>query len=243
MIYAVADIHGCYREFLELLEAIDFKDDDEMYILGDMMDKGPDPVKLVQDLMMRPNIYPLLGNHDYAALTVLSKFNTEITAENVDTHLSKDDMMSYMYWLQDGGDKTAEQFTKLGSEERQDVLEYLEDCSVYEEVSVNGREYVLVHAGINGFRPEKMMGEYGLADLILHRADYDRKYFEDKFLITGHTPAFKIREDGEPMVYEKNGHIAIDCGCIYGCRLAAYRLDDGKAFYVDSHQEVRYRKG
>ena len=32
MIYAVADIHGCYQEFLQLLEKINFTDEDEMYI-------------------------------------------------------------------------------------------------------------------------------------------------------------------------------------------------------------------
>ncbi len=242
MIYVVADIHGCYQEFLELLEKIDFNDEDEMYILGDMMDKGPDPIKLVQDLMMRPNIYPILGNHDYAALTVLRKFNTEITAENVESHLNGEDMMSYMYWLQDGGETTAEQFRKLDPEQREEVLDYLEDCSVYEEVSTGGRDYVLVHAGLNDFDPKKDLDEYSFHDLILHRADYKKQYYEDKYLVTGHTPVFKIREDGEPLVYEANGHIAIDCGCIYGCSLAAYCLDSGKAYYADSHQERRYRK-
>lgn len=243
MIYAVADIHGCYREFLELLEKINFTDDDEMYILGDMMDKGPDPVKLVRDLMMRPNVYPVLGNHDYAALTVLEKFNTEITEENVESHLTGEDMMSYMYWLQDGGDKTAKQFTQLSREDREDVLGYLRDCSIYEGVCAGGREYVMVHAGINNFSTGKSLDEYDFSDLILHRADYDKKYYDDKFLVTGHTPTFKIRKDGEPLVYEDNGHIAIDCGCIYGCKLAAYCLDNGEIYYVDSHQEVRYKKG
>lgn len=237
MIYAVSDIHGCYEEFLELLEKINFTDDDEMYILGDMMDKGPDPIALVQDLSVRANVYPLLGNHDYAALTVLRKFNTEITAENAEDHLSSEDMMSYMNWLSDGGSTTAEGFVKLDTEAREDVLEYLEDCSLYEEVTAGGREYVLVHAGLNGFSPEKGPDEYHFADMILYRADYTKRYFDDKFLMTGHTPTFKIRDDKEPLVYEENGHIAIDCGCIYGCKLAAYRLDDGKVFYVDSKQE------
>lgn len=36
-----------------------------------------------------------------------------------------------------------------------------------------------------------------------------------------------------PIVYEGNGHIAIDCGCVYGERLAAYCLDDGRVVYVE----------
>lgn len=33
-------------------------------------------------------------------------------------------------------------------------------------------------------------------------------------LVTGHTPTFLIREDGLPLIYEENGHIALDCGCV-----------------------------
>ena len=137
MIYVTADIHGCYQEFLQLLEKINFTDEDEMYILGDMVDKGPDPIKLIQDLMVRPNIYPILGNHDFAVITVLRKFNAEITAENVENHLTSEDMQSYMHWLADGGPTTAKQFTELDRESREEVLEYLEDCALYEEVEVD----------------------------------------------------------------------------------------------------------
>lgn len=242
MIYVTADIHGCYQEFLKLLEKIGFSDDDELYVLGDMMDKGPDPVKLIRDLMMRPNVYPVLGNHDFAALTVLRKLNTEITEENVENHLTADDMQSYMHWLADGGDTTAAQFTELDAEEREAVLGYLEDCTLYEEVQTGGRHYVLTHAGLNNFSPDKSLEEYGLADMTLYRPDYSKRYYEDKYVVTGHTPTFKIRNDGEALVYEGNGHIAIDCGCIYGLRLAAYCLDTHEVYYVDSEQPLRKRR-
>ncbi len=242
MIYVTADIHGCYEEFLQLLDKINFTDEDEMYILGDMVDKGPDPIKLVQDLMARPNVYPILGNHDFAVITVLRKFNIEITEENVEKHLTADDMQSYMHWLADGGPTTAKQFTALDGEEREEVLEYLEDCALYEEVQVDGRSYILVHAGLNNFEKDKPLEAYGLADLTLYRPDYGQRYYEDKFVVTGHTPTFKIREDGEALVYEENGHIAIDCGCIYGCKLAAYCLDTQTAYYVDSLQPPKRKK-
>ena len=50
--------------------------------------------------------------------------------------------------------------------------------------------------------------------------------------MTGHTPTFLIREDKLPLVYKGNGHIAVDCGCVYGGNLAAYCLDNGKVKYV-----------
>lgn len=33
-------------------------------------------------------------------------------------------------------------------------------------------------------------------------------------------------------VFMKNGHIAIDCGCVYGGKLAAYCIETGEVEYV-----------
>lgn len=35
MIYIIADIHGCYNEYMELLDKINFSDEDDLYVLGD----------------------------------------------------------------------------------------------------------------------------------------------------------------------------------------------------------------
>lgn len=198
MIYVISDIHGCYEKYQELLQKIAFSEEDELYVLGDVVDRGPEPMKVLQDMMLRPNVYPILGNHDYMALKVLRKMNVEIQEENAESHLTEKDLLDYMYWTQDGGDTTAKDFRRLSKE-------------------------------------EKELDEYHFTDFILHRAEYGRRYFLDKntFLVTGHTPTFLIREDKMPFVYQENGHIAIDCGCVYGERLAAYCLDDGRIIYVE----------
>ena len=62
-----------------------------------------------------------------------------------------------------------------------------------------------------------------------------KKYYNDEntYIISGHTPTAIIREDKLPLVNEKNGHIAIDCGCVFGGRLAVYCLDTGEVYYVE----------
>ena len=55
MRYIMSDIHGCYEPYQALLDKIHFSDQDELYVLGDAMDRGPEPMKVIQDLMMRPN--------------------------------------------------------------------------------------------------------------------------------------------------------------------------------------------
>ena len=239
MIYVISDIHGCYKEYKALLKKINFSDEDELFVLGDVVDRGPEPIKVLQDMMMRPNVYPILGNHEYMALTVLRKRTVEITEDNFDNHLEGADINAMLHWQSDGGNTTIQEFRKLSLEEKEEILEYLQEFSMYEEISVGNKKYVLAHADLHGFEPGKSLDEYELQDYIFYRADYTKRYFEDKntMLVTGHTPTFLIREDQLPLVYEGNGHIAIDCGCVYGERLAAYCLDDGRVLYVEKMEE------
>lgn len=64
---------------------------------------------------------------------------------------------------------------------------------------------------------------------------YSRRYYKDEntFVISGHTPTPFIRADRKPEILLENGHIAIDCGCVYGGRLAAYCIETGSATYVN----------
>ncbi len=238
MIYVISDIHGCYDEFLKMLDLIHFSEEDELYILGDMVDRGPKPMALLQDLMARPNVYPILGNHDYMALTVLRKMNVEITESNAENHLTMDDITSYLHWTQDGGDVTAKQFSGLSMWDKEEILMYLEDCSLYEDITVAGNRYVLVHGGLLGFSETRNLDDYDIAEVIFRSPDYAKRYYSDEntFLVTGHTPTLLIPGHEKPEVYRENGHIAIDCGCVFGGRLAAFCLDTGDVFYVNKQK-------
>ena len=94
---------------------------------------------------------------------------------------------------------------------------------VYEEVSVNDKDYLLVHAGLGNYSPEKEIEDYSLHELLWMRADYDVQYFENTYVITGHTPTQTIEGNSHSgYIYQQNNHIAIDCGAHYpGGRLAA----------------------
>ena len=239
MHYVMSDIHGCYEEYRELLDKIAFSDNDVLYVLGDVIDRGPEPVKLLQDMMLRPNVIPLIGNHEYMALRVLRKLCVEITDETVSAgQLNLDDMTAYLNWSMDGGQKTIEQFRKLTTEEQQDILEYLEEFLLYEEVTAGGKKYILVHAGLEPFVPEKAINDYTLPEMLFQSPEYSRVYFADRYLITGHTPTIRQDAPHEAEILEKNRHIAIDCGCVYGGRLAAYCLETGEAIYVNSRKYI-----
>lgn len=235
MKYVISDIHGCYDEYKSLLNKINFSENDELYVLGDTVDRGYSSIQVLKHMMMQPNIFPIMGNHDLIALLMLRKLCVKITEENAETHLSFEDIQEYMQWLKDGGGATVNDFIDLDEDEREDILEYFQEFLAYHEICVNEKRYILVHAGLNNFCENKKLEEYELQDLLFYRMDYGKRYFSDPdtYIVTGHTPTTEIRQDKKPMVYEENGHIAIDCGCVYGGQLAAYCLDTNEVFYVE----------
>ena len=64
MIYCVSDIHGELDKFERLLELVQFSDADQLYIIGDVIDRGAMGVDILQKIMVTPNMTMLLGNHE-----------------------------------------------------------------------------------------------------------------------------------------------------------------------------------
>ncbi len=231
MIYVMSDIHGEYEAYRELLRKMRFSDRDELFILGDCIDRGPEPVRVLKDMMLRPNVFPIIGNHEYMALKVLRQLMKEITEESCNEIKNSALMQELLLWQQDGGAVTLEQFQKLELDERYDILEYLEEFSLYEEVEAGGKSFVLVHAGLDNFSEERELSDYSLHELIFKPADLERVYFKDRYLVTGHLPTL-AEKGNEGTVMIRNNNISIDCGKVFGGRLAAVCLDDLKEFYV-----------
>lgn len=235
MRYIISDIHGCYEQYLLLLEKIHFTEKDELYILGDVVDRAPEPIKVLQDMMKRHNVIFILGNHDFVMYALMKKLSVEVTSDNYDKHLTEEILLDYNLWCQDGGQVTAEQFRKLSYFEKMDILDYIAGASLYEVIENNGKKYILTHAGIANFSLDKDLDEYDLYDFLEERADYMKRYFPDEnvYLVTGHTPTVFIKDWGKAEVYRKNGHIAIDCGCVGGGKLAAFCVETEEVVYVD----------
>jgi len=59
----IGDIHGCAFEFGELLEMLSPDDGDTIVLMGDLLNKGPDPEGVLQTFESLGCI-SLLGNHD-----------------------------------------------------------------------------------------------------------------------------------------------------------------------------------
>lgn len=237
MHYVISDIHGCYDEYREALEKINFQDCDLLYVLGDCIDRGYASVKVLKDMMYRPNVIPIVGNHEYMALDVLKDLCVEITAKNAETLLDAEMLLKYADWMKNGGDRTIQEFRALPMDEKLEILDYLGDFSLYEEVSLSGRNYLLVHGGLEPFREGMDVEDFSVAQLLFSKADYDRMYFSDRFTVTGHTPTIS-QPGNKGTVIKRNNHIAIDCGCVFGYNLAVYCMDTDHEIYIPyKHKE------
>ncbi len=231
-IYVISDIHGEYDKFVELLKKIKFKDADTLYVLGDVVDRGPHPIKTLLMLMNMPNVICLVGNHELMALECLEFLIKEITDKSIN-EMDENMVNNLLTWQYNGSDTTLEEFYKLDADLKHDVIDFIKDFSIYEELTVTGQKYLLVHAGLGNYSPEKDIEDYSLNDLVWERPDYDTQYFEDTYVVTGHTPTQTIEGNPKPgYIYKKNNHIAIDCGAPFPSgRLAAICLDTGEEFY------------
>ncbi len=235
--YVVSDIHGEYDLFAGLLEKIRLKEDDSLYILGDILDRGPYPIRTLLKVMEMPNAICLAGNHELMAIECLEFLMTEITEKSIE-ELDEKMVDNLLTWQYNGGRTTIQEFCALDRKMQRLVIDFLKDFYIYEEMTVNDRDYLLVHAGLGGFYPGKEIEQYSLEELIWSRAEYDIQYYEDIYVVTGHTPTQGIIGNPRPAyIFKKFNHIAIDCGCYRpDGRLAAVCLDTGEEFYFSDDQ-------
>lgn len=226
MTYVMSNIHGQWKKYKKMLEKISFRDTDFLYILGDVIDYGEHSIEVLNDMSYRMNVYPIIGDHEFYALKVLKKIMKSGAPDNS----VKADMLK---WLQNGGQSTFESFMKLPDEEKEGIIEYLEEFSAYDIAEVNDKTYILVHSGISDFDEEKNMDDYDIEDLIFDGATPDTKYFDDKTVIAGHTPTYELDENSRGKIIKKDGIIFIDCGAAFDEPLGCLCLETGKEFYVD----------
>lgn len=233
MHYVMSDIHGEYEKYLKMLELIQFSEQDNLFILGDIADRGEKPVEVYQDIMRRNNVTPIMGNHDYMALYLLDKLVTDITEENYDSALESEDIDDILAWMEEGGNTTVAGFQKLNLLEREMLLNYIADFALYETVQIHEKKFILVHAGLGNFEEHKKLSDYNPEELLLTRDNPDKKYFKDEtiYVITGHTPTPYY--SGKPEIYHGQNRICIDCGaCFPSGHLACLCLETMEEFYI-----------
>jgi len=233
MIYAVSDLHGYPLEkFLQLLESVGFGEDDFLYLIGDIVDRGNDGAALLKWASMQSNVQILLGNHEAMLLSCSFLFD-EVTEKSL-ANLSVEKLDLLNVWVANGAAPTLDGLRKILKEDPDvflGIMDLLKEAPLYEVLEINARRFVLVHSGLENFQPDKKMADYLPDELLWARPDLNTEYFSDgTIVIFGHTPTHTIHPmyNGKPI--RTKTWICIDAGTIAGNKPILLRLDDLRVF-------------
>lgn len=214
--YAISDIHGCSKTFSALLSKIELQKEDQLFLLGDYIDRGVDSKGVVDTILQLKadghQVHCLLGNHEWMLMNSISEYK------------------KFENWMKNGGSITLDSYKiseldylkKLPSEH----IQFFRSLEYYIELE----DYYLVHAGFN-FKDADPFSDY---ESMLWIRDWHKNIRQEnlhnKKIIHGHTPRvvtklFEELKNKSSLVYN------IDCGCVFDSNhnlgvLCALNLDD-----------------
>jgi len=206
---AIGDIHGCFKTFAKLLlEVLHIHHTDQVYCLGDLVDRGPDSKSVIDFIVsLRKtgySIHTLRGNHEQLMLNAL------------------DNDQSNDHWLVNGGAETLSSFgINHIAQLPESYLRFLKDTRHY----IQTEECIFVHAGLN------LLLDNPFADtetmLWDRKFQYDALKLGNRPIVHGHTPRRREYISGQPVA----GSINIDGGCVYPVFNHLVALDVGNQQY------------
>lgn len=220
-IYVCSDLHGEYEKFMSLLKLINFSDNDKLYILGDIFYNGNGALEIMDYIMDKENIIPIIGNCDqeFYNEATMSKNNEFIEDED-----DEDDFI----------EPTCAKLFARGEEYTKKVLDYISNMPYYLLLD----KYILVHGGL---KLPKNYKELSISEILevqdkefctwTNELAKNDEYIDGYTMILGHTQT-RYLEGIAYKILKKKNKILIDCSASLGGNLAALRLDDMEEFYI-----------
>ncbi|WP_158734643.1 metallophosphoesterase family protein [Alteribacillus sp. YIM 98480] len=225
----ISDIHGQFKAFTSLLSQLNYNPrKDQLYLLGDYIDRGPQSNQLIRYLLQLQQIAGehvvfLKGNHERMMLDAFEN------ADDSDVSL----------WIQNGGRETLKSYAgnrllkdsfdeihKWITNEFAEHYHFIKNLENYRET----KEHILVHAGINPSLDN--WKETPEEELLWIRSPFlENTVSTTKKVIFGHTPTMTLQEDAG--VWFQPDKIGIDGGAGFNKQLNALIYHNGE-YHVES---------
>lgn len=213
-ILILTDIHGCIDELTEMIQTVEH---DKLYILGDLIDRGPDSLAVVE-YCINNNISVCLGNHELMFIEAISDY------------LCTGDRLGLKFtdWWCNGGDKVFKQYCSAYDKPNKGLLqrhlEYFKSLPLYYllESKIHNKQVLLSHSMITQYIT-KVNRDIGpsyneVGDVVIPYV-WNRDKLPNKsseyFNIHGHSPTDWYAGYTEPKVYQNEYQLNLDTGCAY----------------------------
>lgn len=222
----MSDIHGCYSEMKEALECWD-KEEEQLVIIGDLIDRGSQSLQVVQYLKGLKEKYPeqvviLKGNHD----EMFEKWLMGTPFEMLAYYYNREHEETIESFYED-----KERYRRASRRQKaehiiynnKEELSFLNELPYYYET-----EHILfVHAGVDLDSGEDWKDN--TKEMVWSRTfPYKKKEF-GKRVFFGHTPTpYLHEEEGNYNIWvnEKEDKVCIDGGVVFGGQLNALKIDN-----------------
>lgn len=193
--WAISDIHGCNKTFRQLLLKIDLQPTDELYLLGDYINKGPGSKGVIKHILKLKEqgyqIRCLKGNHEDVLLRSLH------------------DPLLLKFFKQQGGAQTLKSFgVKRIADIPAKYIDFFNSLEYYIQLD----EVMLVHAGFNFINENPFEDKHAM--LWSRHAKIIPEKIGFRKIVHGHTPT-GLKRIKEALKRKNNFDITIDNGCVY----------------------------
>lgn len=222
--YVIGDVHGELDKLQEILKYWN-SDSEQLVLLGDLVDRGPDSygvIKLAMELKEKYGAKINKGNHEDMFLSWLEMPSSEMDlyypqgGKNTINSFFQQNITSTLHPIYIA-QKLKEQFS--------DELSFIKNLPLYTE----SENHVFVHAGVNlsidDWRESREADFLWIREKFIYSSNKSNKIF-----IFGHTPTKYLNNDKSDNIYIPHCRtkIALDGGAVFGGSLHAVIVDEDK---------------
>lgn len=235
--FVIGDIHGAYGALVQVLELskLDY-DNDELIVLGDIVDGHPHVKECVDELLKIKNLKLITGNHDNWFIN----FYADGAKPNM--------------WVVQGGYNTLKSYGYGGDADRLQYVPFMGDCEAdlssvtvpeeHKEFFNSGVPYIIednmvfVHGG---FDPKLPIEKQSFSDLmwdreLIEKCRNGKKLKYDKVFV-GHTTTQSYGGHTHPLKFGKLW--MLDTGAGWNGKLTIMNIDTEEYFQSDIQAPCR----
>lgn len=182
-VYCCSDLHGCYHLWKQIQAFL--KPKDKLFFLGDAIDRQPHGLTILKEMMNDSRVTCLLGNHEDILFGAAGGY--EENPKTVELFIND--------WLLNGGQETAEIWTKFKKKSQDEILDYIFDMDTL--IPYRNEQNQLIYLSHAGFTPNQNWTSKDWTELSdSWKIFWDREHvddpwpagFDNVYIVHGHTP-------------------------------------------------------